>query len=237
MIKNKRLLIILSAAFLSVEAILGVLLQTAQDKISINLRYTAIIAAALFCALFFEKSAAFFCTQTALVCTLCADYFLVCLPELRQLPAMIFFSVAQMAYFVRIYLDDESRARRKAHIIVRAAASAAAIAVTLAVLRENADAVAVISMFYYVNLILNAVFSMFSFKKNMLFSIGLALFVLCDFVIGFSFIGTYLPIAENALIYKIIYPGFDLAWAFYLPSQALIAISLLQRPLRDVDKR
>ena len=140
---------------------------------------------------------------------------------------MLFFSAVQIAYFLRMYFEDESRIRRRVHLILRVALSALAVGVTVIVLGKNCDAVAAVSMFYYANLILNAVFAFVSFGKNPILAIGLALFVLCDTVIGFSLIDTYLPISEGALIYQIIYPGFDLAWAFYLPSQALLAVSLL----------
>lgn len=232
MIKNKKLLVALAAAFLVAESVLGLLLQVAQDKISINLRYTAVILACIFCAFFAEKSLSFLFTQIALLCTVGADFFLVYLDEIRQLPAMIFFSVVQIAYFLRLYFEDSNKTRRKVHVIIRAALSVAIIIITLCVLGQDADAVALVSMFYYANLVLNAIFAFISFKKNPIFAIGLLLFILCDTVIGFSLIDTYLPLSGDSFIYKIIYPGFDLAWAFYLPSQALLSISLLPRRLK-----
>lgn len=231
MIKNKKLTISLTAVFLILESLLGILLQTAQDTIPINLRYTAIILACLFCILFAERSLSYLFTQTALVFTVAADFFLVYADPMQQLPGMLFFSVTQIAYFLRLYFEDENKTRRNLHVIIRATLSVAAILITLAVLGKNADAVALVSMFYYVNLILNLVFSFISFKKNMIFAVALVLFILCDTVIGFSFIDAYLPIPETSVIYKIIYPGFDLAWAFYLPSQALLAVSLLPNTL------
>lgn len=227
MIKNKKLLVILCAAFACVMAVLGVLLQTVQDAIPINLRYTAVVLACLCCVLFAERSLSFVFTQLALVCTVGADYFLVWRTDRLQLPAMLFFSIVQLAYFLRLYFEDQSKVRRRVHFWLRVALSAATVGVTFAVLGQNCDAVAAVSMFYYANLILNAVFAFISFGRNPLLAIGLALFILCDTVIGFSLINGYLPISKDALIYRIIYPGFDLAWAFYLPSQALLAISLL----------
>lgn len=232
MIKNKKLIFGLSVCFLMLEAALGVLLQTAQSEIGINLRYTAVILAAAFCVTFAEKSKAFIFTQVALICTVGADYFLVYLPDMKQLPAMIFFSVTQIAYFLRLYFDDENLKRRKIHLALRVAISVAILCVTVAVLGKKCDAVAIVSMFYYSNLILNVVFAFVSFKNNHVFAIGLLLFVLCDTVVGFSFIDGYLPISESSFIYKIIHPGFDLAWAFYLPSQTLLAISLLPNWLK-----
>ena len=232
MIKNKKLLVILSAIFLTAEAVLGILLQTAQNKIPINLRYTAVVLACLFFILFAEKSLPFLFTMVALVCTVGADYFLVYCAEMQQLPAMLFFSVTQIAYFLRLYFEDNNITRRLIHLICRGVFSAVAIGATLLVLGADTDAVAVVSMFYYANLILNIIFAFIAFKKSWAFAIGLLLFVLCDTVIGLSLINTYLPIAEGSFIYKLIYPGFDLAWAFYLPSQALLSISLLPKRLR-----
>lgn len=232
MIKSKKLIFGLSVCFLMLEAALGILLQTAQSEIGINLRYTAVIIAALFCALFCESSHSFIFTQIALIFTVGADYFLVYLPEIEQLPAMILFSVTQIAYFLRLYFEDDDKTRRRVHVILRASLSAVVLVITAAVLGGKCDGIAMFSMFYYTNLILNAVFAFISFKKNPIFAVGLLLFILCDTVIGFSLIDAYLPISENASIYKIIYPGFDLAWAFYLPSQALLSISLLPERLK-----
>ena len=231
MIKSKRLLVVLSAIFLTAEAVLGVLLQTVQDKTPINLRYTAVVLACLFVILFAEKSLSFLFTMIALACTVGADYFLVYSEEMRQLPAMLFFSVTQIAYFLRLYFEDKNKVRRIVHLICRVSLSTIAVGATLAVLGSGADGVAVVSMFYYANLILNIVFAFIAPQKSWTFAIGLLLFVLCDTVIGLSLINTYLPIPEGSFIYKLIYPGFDLAWAFYLPSQTLLSISLLPKRL------
>lgn len=145
---------------------------------------------------------------------------------------MLFFSVTQLSYFLRLYLYDENKYRRAWHIGIRAAASILAVAATFIVLGQSADSVAVVSMFYYANLIINIVFAFIQLEKPGIFAIGLLLFAMCDAVIGFSFLDGYLPIPEGSFIYKIIYPGFDLAWAFYLPSQILLAISLLPRRIK-----
>ncbi len=229
MIKNKKLLLIFSSVFLTIEAVLGYLLQAHQDKTQINLRYTAVIFACLFCIMFAEKSFSYLFTQIALIGTVGADYFLVYLTEIEQFNGMLFFSVVQIAYFLRLYFEDENKLRRNIHLIIRAVLSVVVLIVTVIVLGEACDKVALVSMFYYANLILNAIFAFISFKKNPVFAIGLLLFILCDTVIGFTFIKNYIKISPESVIYKIIYPGFDLCWAFYLPSQALLAVSLLPR--------
>ena len=229
MIKNKKLLIGTVAVFSAVEAVLGYFLQTVRGELVPYVCFASILLACLFCAVFAERSYAYLLTQLALVCTVCADYFLLITPVRQQLPAMIFFSVTQLAYFLRLYLCDENKKRRAWHTGVRCAASAVAVAATIIVLGKSADAVATVSMFYYANLLTNIVFAFIRFERPGFFAVGLLLFAMCDALIGFAFLDGYLPIPSDSFIYEMIHPGFDLAWAFYLPSQTLLAISLLPR--------
>ena len=229
MIKNKRVILIFSVIFLVLECIIGVLIHTAQGSIDINLRYLSVILACGFFIIFANRSHCYIFTQVGLICTVCADYFLVYLTDIKQLPAMIFFSVTQIVYFLRLYFDDTNATRRKWHVIIRASAAVIVLSLTAVVLGKSCDAVALVSMFYYANLALNLTFAFADFKNNRIFAIGILCFILCDTVIGLSFVSSYLPMNESSFIYKIIYPGFDLAWVFYLPSQALIAVSLLKK--------
>ena len=226
MIKNKKLLSASIGAFFAVEIALGILLHTSSGDRVRWFSFASVVLACLFCTVFAERSRAYLFTQLALVCTVCADYFLIITPERQQLPAMIFFSVAQLSYFMRLYIYDENKPRRVWHVASRAAVSVLAVILTFAVLGSSADAVAVISMFYYANLIINIIFAFAEFRKNSIFAIGLLLFAFCDALIGFAFLDGYLAIPADSVIYKIVYPGFDLAWAFYLPSQALLSVSL-----------
>jgi hypothetical protein len=55
--------------------------------------------------------------------------------------------------------------------------------------------------------------------------IAFTLFLLCDTVIGLQVAaGGYLPIAQDSVLYGLLFSGFNLAWLFYLPSQVLIAL-------------
>ena len=227
MIKNKRLILGLGAVFCTAEAVLGVLLQISSGRDVAWYCFASVVLACLFCSVFAEGSRAYIFTQIAMICTVFADYFLLIAPQRQQLPAMLFFSVTQLGYFLRIYFYDESKTRRILHVALRAIASVVAVAVTAAVLGEGADAVAMVSMFYYANLLVNAAFAFVNFKKAPILAVGLLFFALCDVFIGLSFIDDYLPISPDSIIYKLLYPGFDPAWAFYLPSQTLIAVSLL----------
>ena len=227
--KNKKIRAVAVAAFVSVEIALGVLLQTLGGRAGGALRMSAVVLCCLFCGLFFERSADYMLTQTALICTVCADYFLVWSQPRVQLPAMIFFLVVQMVYFARLYLSDDSARRKRWQIVSRGMLSVASLMVTAAVLKQRTDALALISMLYYANLILNVVFALSDFRKQRLLSIGLLLFLCCDTVVGLGMLDGYITIPQDALVYRFIHPGFDLAWACYLPSQVLITLSLLDQ--------
>lgn len=225
-LREKRSFWLVIAVFFAVEAALGLLLQIASDGTVTRLySYACVVLACLFCALFAARTPSYCFTQIALLCTVGADWFLVMSDPREQLPAMIFFSGTQLAYFLRLYFSDASPARRRVHLIVRALVCAAVFLVTLLVLGKSADAVALVSTFYYANLLLNIVVA-FLVDGVSFFSVGLVLFALCDTIIGLACIDPYLSIPKDTLLWRILFPDFDLAWAFYVPSQALLAASL-----------
>ena len=139
---------------------------------------------------------------------------------------MIFFSITQICYFIRIYLSQNDRKIRIIHLIVRILLVVIALIATIIVLKENTDLLSLISLFYYANLLVNVVFSFITNKKSLLFSIGLACFAMCDLFIGFSVLNdSYIELKEGTLLYFLANPGFNIAWIFYVPSQTLIALS------------
>ena len=218
--------------FVMIEIVMGCLLHLSSGRAVEFYSMCSILFCALFFVLFFERSHDYFLMQIALLCTLGADYCLVWLKPYRQLPAMCLFLIVQFSYFLRLYWSDDNQLRKKWNLILRGAFSVAILIVTIAVLRDKTDALALISMLYYVNLLLNIVFSFVMWKKNPIFALGLFFFILCDTLVGLSVLGEYFVIAENSVLYRIIYPGFNLAWAFYLPSQVLLTLSLLPKRLR-----
>ena len=230
--KNKKLLILFSAIFFVIEAILGYYIQiTVYPEVN-HLQFFSIVLACAFCFLFAEKSKAYAFTQLALLFTVGADYFLAYHFIPIQLQGMLCFSVVQTMYFLRLYSDDDNEKRKRVHLISRISISAVAMIATLLVLGKAADAVAVISVFYYANLVLNLVFAFIQFKKAYLLAIGFIFFILCDTAIGLICLFPYLPIPDDSFIYKIQYAEFNIAWAFYIPSQILLAMSLLPKRLR-----
>ena len=86
---------------------------------------------------------------------------------------------------------------------------------------------AIVSLAYYANLIVSIAEGLSLIRINALFPIGMTLFLLCDTVIGLQAIANgYLPVESSSILWQIIYPGFNLAWLFYLPSQVLLALSV-----------
>lgn len=214
------------------ECLLGVLVQTTGGAVNTACSYAVVLLACGFTLLFFEPTLSYVATQLALVTTVCADYFLVVREPRVQLTAMLFFSVTQLSYFARLYKEDTNKKRRKVHVLTRIAVSLFALLLTWLVLRENTDAVAMISIFYFANLLLNVLFAFLNFEKPGLLATGLLLFSLCDLFIGLSLIEGYVPLAEGSFLYHLAHPGFNAAWIFYVPSQALLALSLLPKRLR-----
>ena len=153
--------------------------------------------------------------------TLIADFFLVLIYKYREV-AMISFSVTQLAY--SLVLLETSR-NKKIEVIVRGIGSAITLIITSFVLKESVDLLSLVSMFYYFNLIMNLVMS-FVNKTPLIFKLGLIFFILCDTVIGLQTLGEYFTMQDDSLLNKILYPGFNVPWVFYLPSQVLLGYSI-----------
>lgn len=232
MVKSKKILILASVVFVLIEIYLSYKVQSVPGIYHSNYSYPSIILACLFFLLFAEKSRAYLFTQLGLFFTVGADYYLVYLSPQDKLMGMVCFVIVQLFYFLLVYSYDESKKRKKAHLILRASLSVVAVVVAIFVLGESLDAVAILSVLYFLNLFLNLVFSFAQFKKIPVLAIGFLCFILCDIVIGLVNIGPYFQIPADSFIHKLLNPGFDPAWAFYIPSQFLIALSLLPKRLK-----
>ena len=217
------------ALFLVCEAVLGVLVQVTGDKTLVAVSFASVVLACLFVALFFERTSTYYLTQAGLICTVMADWFLVVTSPMKQLPAMVFFSVAQICYFLRLYLSEDNKKKRSIHCIARASLVAIALVLTVTVLKDKTDALSLVSLFYYANLVMNIAVAFAQFKGCPLLAVGLLLFLMCDTLIGLDVMAkSYIQITEGSFIYSLLHSGLNLAWIFYVPSQALISISLLK---------
>lgn len=205
--------------FLMIELIAYYFILTAGGSLLVYSSFAAIVICFLH-ALVHAKT----CDKLllgGLACTVGADFCLVICDPIQQLWGMAFFLIAQSLYATRLHLSH----KRPPLLWIRLTLIAVALGITIFVLRDKTDALALVSLCYYANLIFNLVLAFLQIKKDKLFPIALLLFLLCDTVIGLQVAcGGYLSIPEGSVLYRIIFMGFNLSWFFYLPSQVLISL-------------
>lgn len=161
MLKLKSAKRYLLPGFLVSELVLAVLVQVTGGALCRAVSFAAVVLAAIFVALYAHGSAEYVATQFALIFTVLADLFLVVLDQTyaTRVVAMCFFFATQICYSTRILYTTPHEPHRKAQVGARNVISVAAALVTVLVLGSGADALAIISVVYYANLILNVVLS------------------------------------------------------------------------------
>ena len=230
MINSKPIRLTVVIAFALAELTLGVLVQTVGGAANRWISYSCVVLAFLFAFIFFEKQWSYALTQLGLAFTVCADLFLVIMNPMRQLPAMVFFSLTQICYFLRLYANHKTEGQKRAHLILRVGATAIALLVTPIVLGANTDALSLVSMFYYANLGANVIMAFTQLKISPALAIGLLFFLLCDTVIGLNVMAdSYISGVNDSFVLTFINSGLNWAWLFYVPSQTLIALSLFKK--------
>ena len=229
-ITNKEIIIMnkytraLTVAFICAEALLYYVMMTMHGTAVWVSQFVSIVLCFLFSLVGIRKND--FAIPVGLAFTVGADYFLVVhRPQLRLL-GMLFFLGAQGAYALLLHKKNP----KKGFLWLRGGLTFLSLAACLAVLGHGADALALASLCYYASLITNIVMSLLIIKKLPLLAVGLVLFMCCDTVIGLQVAAEgYLPIEEGSVLYRVIFPSFNLPWLFYLPSQVIIALSAVKR--------
>ncbi len=217
---SKKISIVL---FLITEAILYYFILTAGGQTLVITSYLSIVLCFLFALQGIKRK---MLMVAGLACTVGADFCLVVCSPIQRLWGMVFFLGAQTLYAIHLHRKQKN----KALLIDRTLLTVAAAIIAALVLQDNLDALAVISMAYYANLIMNMVAAFAQWHKSKLLPIAFVLFILCDTIIGLQVAsGGYLSITEGSVLYNLIFSGFNTAWMFYLPSQVLIALCCLQK--------
>ena len=212
-----------SVAFALAEAILFFAIQLTGGTLCTSLCYASVLLALIHAMYVFFKKARGILIVVALIFTALADYCLVVMEESPRVLAMVFFSVAQIVYAVKI---THGVRRYRLHIVLRIAAVLILEGLMLAVLGTSADALSVITMFYFANLTLNLAVCVA--RKYSILALGMLAFLLCDVFVGLGVLASdYLSVAENTFLYAITHTGINLVWLFYVPSQTLISLSEL----------
>lgn len=93
------------------------------------------------------------------------------------------------------------------------------------------DKLLIVTVFYFLSIVTNVIRSVglalkdLTIKNNLLFAIGMLLFLLCDINVGIFNMTSYLSLSRE--VYQLMYSlSSILMWAFYAPSQVLITLSV-----------
>lgn len=238
MINTRKRLINFTVAFSAIELVFGVLIQTTVGTLNTVLSFLSVVLACAFTGFLFTRTKDYLFTQIALVFTVLADLFLVVIADAKyRSVAMVFFSVTQICYFLRIYFNQTSAKEKRLHIILRTAIVITALVLTVIVLKDKTDFLSLISLFYYANLIMNIVFAFTQSHLSLVLPIGLLLFSLCDLFVGLSVLEEYISVSGDSLLYKLMHPTFNVIWLFYVPSQTLVALSASKSKLKEIEEK
>ena len=138
--------------------------------------------------------------------TLIADSFLLLLDR-YYIAGVCFFVLVQMTYLYFLY-----QKKCDPHLILRCLVFAAGM--ILLITSRQTNALYVVTLFYFINLLGNAL-SSFSNSKLRMMSLGFVLFICCDICVGLN------NLLSPGILHRII--NFSM-WFFYLPSQVLICL-------------
>ncbi|MBQ7923901.1 MAG: hypothetical protein IJ329_01190 [Clostridia bacterium] len=191
--------------------------------------YGAVALALVFAALFVEKRADTLFAVGGLFFTCIADIFLVLLQKEGDTLAMCVFLCAQLCYAGRTYLLAEGKKERLVQVTVRIIGSIVGGAATWIIVGATTQAVFVISVVYYVNLVCSIVFSFLHWKKHArarYMAIGFLSFALCDLSIGFDFLIDIFSLGETSFLYRLMHANVSFVDLFYPPSQAILGASV-----------
>ncbi len=145
---------------------------------------------------------------------------------------VITFVLAQQLYGMRISAMGNSRKKPIRDLLVRVLyQSIASIIVGIILWRMNltVNALLLVSVFYFLSICVNVMGSLKLFthyrerRDIRYFTCGLILFLICDINVGLFNMSEFLAMGPR---YELIYQAASiLMWAFYAPSQVLIALS------------
>ena len=161
-------------------------------------------------------------SMLALLCTAGADFFLVALKEEQWLPGMAVFCFAQLFWAVRLMLLEEGR-RRLTHGLVWAFTCGTLLIVAM-LLAGGEDALLYLAAVYG-SFLLTTVFFSWLTPRNILFTLGMTLFLGCDLFVAVNNAALYVDLDAMPLIKTLYDIPFNMMWAFYGPSQMLLALS------------
>lgn len=186
--------------------------------------YIVVISCFLFSLVYFiiKRNSNTLIFVIAFLFTILADTNLLILDDNYEL-GILEFIIVQFAYFWYILKNMYTKDNYSYLIAIRLITIVIGVIASLIVQTDKLLVCLVI--IYISNLVINLIISIIPRKRNLLFSLGLFLFLLCDICVGCYNIGDIIDISNTSLFYKIANLPFNIAWLFYHPSQVLLAIS------------
>lgn len=186
--------------------------------------YGIILSCFITSAVFLTKDVQSYLQLGALFFTCIADFCLI-LGQASYTTGVAFFLVVQLFYAARTLFLAKSEKERMINLSLRGGLCFAGALVVVFLFGEKTQALYILSILYYVNLLVSIAFAFLHFRENKLLAIGLTLFVLCDTVLGLQNIIDIFSISHESLFYAVVHPKFALEAAFYCPSQVLLSVS------------
>ena len=186
--------------------------------------YIVVISCFLFSLVYFiiKRNSNTLIFVIAFLFTILADTYLLILDDNYEL-GILAFIIVQFAYFWYILKNMYTKDNYGYLIAIRLITIVIGVIASLIVQTDKLLVCLVI--IYISNLVINLIISIIPRRRNLLFSLGLFLFLLCDICVGCYNIGDIINISNTSLFYKIANLPFNIAWLFYHPSQVLLAIS------------
>ncbi len=226
LIKSKKFINIITIIFLILELILYFVVQITDNDLNTITKYLVVTFTFLYSLIYIKKEDKFYLIVVGLFFTLIADFFLVIIDPLYRELGLISFSITQIFYYLFIDHNLDKKLLKKLNLLLRITTTIVLLIIVKLMLKDDADFITLISVFYFLNLLINIIFSFLIKNKSLVLSVGLILFALCDICVGFAATGTELfQLKEGTFLYFLANPTLELSYLFYIPSQVMIAIS------------
>lgn len=219
----EKTVLISGIVLVALQIILFPIIQLTSWQVSMCASYLAIVLVGAFALITVlgEKSAHLI--RLGLLFTLVADYFLV-IKDDAELEGVIAFLAVQLCYCAYLVIEEKRRNVRNLNIYTRVLLVTVLVILCIVVLGDLVDALSIVSVIYYANLVVNVAFAFLLGREKRIFAIGLVLFAMCDLCIGLDVLfDAYL---ESDALDIFFGRYFNLPWVFYQPSQTLIALYL-----------
>lgn len=223
--------------FIALQSILYVVFLTldlhgCHSAISSGIKFSMIILCFCF-ALIYGKSdnkSIAFCVKAALLFTLISDAFLLLFDY--YIFGLMTFILVQQLYSYRIILANHKKKIMFLFRLITQMLLSALICIILGISGVSMEVLLVLSVFYFICIASNTFFSVratLSWKEhkgNVLYAIGMVLFLMCDINVGIFNMSGFIALPES--IYHSLYQiSSILMWTFYAPAQVMIALSVL----------